>query len=301
MNKSKNLLNLNLSNKFLISFYYSLLLALIGIFLLPNLAYLTSINGEKIIELTNKERIKNNLEIVTANQLLTKAAYEKGKAIFDSQTFQHNINDKKFSSWIKEAGYKYFYAGENLAIDFATNEGTIEAWLESPTHKKNILNENFREIGVAVIEGEFDNNNTTIIVQIFGSPLSENITNYAGLNLSENKTLISENPNYYQKQNYNFPFKNIQTGQAPEILLTHSTENFQNKPVKYQISNEFQILKNYQLIKAGVNKINANKSFVLSKINILNNTLISNYILLIILSLILILFESFLRPASSGK
>jgi len=153
-------------------FCYSLLVVLIGIFLLPNTAYYSSISEEKIVELTNQERINKGLNIVTANQLLAKAAYEKGMAILETQNFRHNINGKKFSTWIKNAGYQYSYAGENLAIDFVTSEGVIKAWLDSPTHKKNILNENFSEIGIAVLEGKFQGNNTTLVIQIFGSPLN---------------------------------------------------------------------------------------------------------------------------------
>jgi len=287
MNKPKILLNFNLSNKFLNSFYYSLLPALIGIFLLPNLAFLASISGEKIIELTNKERLKNGLEIVTANQLLEKAAHEKGRAIFTSQTFQHNIDDRKFSSWIKDAGYKYFYAGENLAIDFVTNEGTIEAWLKSPTHKKNILNENFREIGVAILEGQFQGNNTTIIVQIFGSPLPKTVIINPviskptapfkqELSAAPANNLLAQQPSktlFYDNSNNYLP---------AEALLTHSTKISLNNFNQYRAINKFQYLKNYKLINDNLKKINTNYFLGLGKINLTNNNLIPNYLLLLV-------------------
>ncbi|MCK5211332.1 CAP domain-containing protein [Candidatus Parcubacteria bacterium] len=150
----------------------SLLCVIIGIFLLPQLAFLFSITDENIINITNKERIKENLNPLTANQLLGKAAYDKGQAIMASQRFGHNILDEKFSHWIKEAGYQYSYIGENLAVDFYTNEGIMKAWLKSPTHRKNILNEKFSEIGVAVVSGNLDGKETTLVVQIFGRPLA---------------------------------------------------------------------------------------------------------------------------------
>jgi len=153
------------------SLSYSLLILVLGVFLLPKLAFLTSITEESIIELTNEERQAHGLQALTANQLLAKAAYDKGRAIFLSQEFKHNIDNKKFSSWIKNAGYNYSYAGENLAIDFYTSEGAVKAWMESPTHRQNILNDRFSEIGIAVVENEFNGRNSTLIVQIFGSPL----------------------------------------------------------------------------------------------------------------------------------
>jgi len=150
----------------------SLLVVLVGIFLLPTIAYPSSINEENIIKLTNNERTKAGLNIVTANQLLAKAAFEKGQAIIEHQRFKHDLDNKRFSAWIKDTGYEYAYVGENLAIDFVTSEGVIKAWLKSPSHKKNLLNSNFKEIGVAVIENEFQGANTILIVQIFGEPLA---------------------------------------------------------------------------------------------------------------------------------
>jgi hypothetical protein len=149
----------------------SLLGILIGIFLLPKIAYLSSITAEKLIELTNKEREKAGINILTTNQLLTQAAYQKAQDIVKTQKFQHNIDGRKFSSWIKEAGYNYSYAGENLAIDFSTSEGIIKAWANSDLHRKNLLNPRFKEIGIATIEGEFEGEDTTIVVQIFGEPI----------------------------------------------------------------------------------------------------------------------------------
>lgn len=148
----------------------SLLGMLIGIFLLPNLAYLAAITPENLIELTNRERQDAGLNSLTANQLLTQAALAKSKTILESQTFKHNINDKKFSSWIRDAGYNYSYAGENLAIDFVTSEGVMEAWKNSYLHKKNILSPYYREVGIAAINGKFQGQDTTVVVQIFGSP-----------------------------------------------------------------------------------------------------------------------------------
>lgn len=156
-----------------IFFTHSLLIILIGVFLLPNVAYFSSITEKNIIDLTNQERLQKNLKPLQINKLLTDAAYKKGLNILENQTFAHTINEKKFSTWIHEAGYEYLYSGENLAIDFLTAEGAINAWMRSESHQKNILNSNFQEIGVAIVEGKFEEHNSIIIVQIFGSPIPE--------------------------------------------------------------------------------------------------------------------------------
>ena len=122
---------------------YSLLGVLTGIFLWPQLASLSAVSAEKIVELTNKERDAAGFDALTTNRLLAEAAHAKGIAILSSGIFQHNIGERKFSDWIREAGYEYSYVGENLAMDFVTGEGAIRAWMRSETHRKNILNAGF--------------------------------------------------------------------------------------------------------------------------------------------------------------
>jgi hypothetical protein len=148
----------------------SLLLMLVGIFLLPSFANSSSITEDNIIRLVNYERIKKGLGVLTTNPLLTTAAIKKANDIFKNKYFGHTIADRAFSSWIKDEKYEYSYIGENLAIDFISSEGAISAWLDSPTHKQNLLNERFRETGVAILDGKFQDKDTILIVQIFGTP-----------------------------------------------------------------------------------------------------------------------------------
>ena len=180
--------------------YFSLFFGAVGIFLLPKSICLAAIDENSIINLTNIERQRVGAAGLQKNALLSQAAQAKGRAILAAQTFQHNFSDKKFSSWIKESGYQYNYVGENLAINFITNEGVIRAWLNSPTHKNNLLNKNFSDIGVAVINGRFQGNSTTLVVQIFGSPLNQsaalqlpNISSYQIINNNASLTSLYDN------------------------------------------------------------------------------------------------------------
>lgn len=159
---------LKLDKKFWISF---LLVVLIGVFLLPNKVISSPITREEIMKLSNKERVEAGFASLSLNRKLTEAALSKGKNILSTQAFEHNVGGKKFSAWVREAGYEYSYVGENLAIDFVTAEGVIKAWLNSEEHKRNLLNPNYQEIGVAVLEGDFEGQKTILVVQIFGSQL----------------------------------------------------------------------------------------------------------------------------------
>lgn len=219
------------------SFKLSLLVILLGIFLLPQTAFLSTITPEKLIELTNQERMDSGLNTLTVNQLLTKAAILKAEAILKNNAFSHTINNEKFSGWIKQAGYNYSYAGENLAIDFVSSEGVVEAWNNSTAHKKNLLSPYYQEIGVAAIEGKFQGQNTVVVVQEFGAPavnsampLAEN----GGLNFSRD---ISIAPEYIQAEN----------------LLTNSISNWELMPASYE---------KITLPAAGVRSAPLNKFFI---------------------------------------
>ena len=192
-----------------LNFKLSLLGVLMGIFLLPNLAYLSDITPENIIILTNQERQAVGLNTLTSNQLLTQAAMAKGEAILESQTFSHNLNNRKFSSWIRDTGYNYSFVGENLAIDFTASEDIMKAWEDSPLHKKNLLSPYYQEIGVAAIDGKFQGQDTTIVVQIFGAPVFNSVQP-----LTINSGLSSSNLN----------LTGYQLGRA-ENLLTYSILN----------------------------------------------------------------------------
>ncbi|MDD4902563.1 MAG: CAP domain-containing protein [Patescibacteria group bacterium] len=138
---------------------------------MPKTALMASITPDKIISLTNKERDRAGLDSLDLNDQLTKAAVNKAQAVLDSQTFDHAINGKKFSSWIRETGYQYSLVGENLAMDFITAEGLLRAWIASPEHRANILNDKYGEIGVGIAEGKFAGQDTIIVAEIFGAPL----------------------------------------------------------------------------------------------------------------------------------
>jgi cytochrome c oxidase subunit IV len=73
--------------------------------------------------------------------------------------------------WFKNVGYSYKAAGENLAVGFIDSKEVVDAWIDSPSHRANLFSSNFQEIGIAVLTGEFNGQETTLVVQSFGSPV----------------------------------------------------------------------------------------------------------------------------------
>lgn len=133
------------------------------------LGYASDITVEKVVAATNAERSKYGLPALAYNSQLSSAALSKGQDMFNNQYWAHTSPaGKEPWSFIQEAGYVYQVAGENLARDFMTTPDMLTAWMASPTHKANIVNSRYNEIGVAVINGNLLGVDTTLVVQMFG-------------------------------------------------------------------------------------------------------------------------------------
>jgi uncharacterized protein YkwD len=138
------------------------------------LGYAAQISVNDVIKFTNEKRAAAGLSPVTFNQTLTDAALEKGHYMIDHDFWAHVAPDGT-EPWFffQKHGYKYRYAGENLARDFSNASAAVDAWMASPSHRDNMLSAKYKDIGVAVVEGDLSGSDTTIIVQLFGTTLSD--------------------------------------------------------------------------------------------------------------------------------
>lgn len=139
-------------------------------------AFSSAITHENIVSLTNESRKIFGLNTLKANSVLNHAAQEKANDMAAKGYFAHNSPDGR-APWdfIKAAGYEYVMAGENLAVNFYEAESVEQAWMDSPSHKANILNKNFEEIGIGIAEGQYGGRTSIFVVQMFGVPTSEKI------------------------------------------------------------------------------------------------------------------------------
>jgi hypothetical protein len=139
------------------------------------LGYAANISPSEVIRLTNEKRIQNGLSSLSENSTLSAAAIAKGNDMLAKGYWAHFAPDGTSPwSFFTSFGYKYRYAGENLARDFSSSSSAVEAWMNSPTHKENILNSKYQEIGIGVVEGSLAGADTTIIVQFFGAQSTSN-------------------------------------------------------------------------------------------------------------------------------
>lgn len=135
------------------------------------LGYASNISETQILDLTNKERAKLGLVELRRDPNLDQAARAKATDMFANDYWAH-ISPDGTTPWffIKGTGYKYTVAGENLARDFDTTAPMVQAWMDSPTHKANIVHQRYLDTGIAVVDGHLDGVETTLVVQMFGAP-----------------------------------------------------------------------------------------------------------------------------------
>lgn len=130
-----------------------------------------SVVNSVLVDLTNTDRAAYNLGTLTVNEKLTAAAQAKANDMANKSYFAHTSPEGIDSwYWFKQAGYDFQHAGENLAVDFSDSADVERAWMNSPTHRDNILNGKYTEVGIATASGFYNGHPTTFVVTMFGSP-----------------------------------------------------------------------------------------------------------------------------------
>lgn len=144
------------------------------------LGFATSVYQNEIISLTNTRRTQNGAGILAESSRLNQAAQLKAQNMFADNYWAHNNPHDPAKTpwyWFDQVGYQYYMAGENLAMNFDTSVGVINGWMASQSHRENMLNGEFTEIGVAVVNGVLLGEETTLVVQLFGKPLGAQTSN----------------------------------------------------------------------------------------------------------------------------
>ena len=121
-----------------------------------------------VIDLTNAERKKSDKELVPLkmNEQLMEAARKHAANMAAQEKMEHELDGKRVPDRADDAGYKWVTVGENIAQKQLTPKEVIAAWMKSPTHRDNILNGDYTEIGVAVVKSK---KGELYWVQVFGS------------------------------------------------------------------------------------------------------------------------------------
>lgn len=124
---------------------------------------------QRLLALTNEARQQAHLPLLRTSEVLQQVARAHSANMAKQEKLDHILDGKNPFQRLKEAGYRYRRAGENVATgspDF-TPEQVFAAWMKSPTHRENILHPEYTEIGIGVARSA---SGDLYYTQVFGKP-----------------------------------------------------------------------------------------------------------------------------------
>lgn len=192
------------------------------------------VDANEIVQLHNRERQAIGLNPLSINTLLNKSAQAKADAMLASDCWSHYCPEGK-SPWdfFDDAGYIYIYAGENLAQGFYDNESVMQAWMNSPTHKENVIKDDFTEIGIGIAYGTFQGVANNIVIAVhFGTRL-ERMTTPSNEEFSNSDGQMEKPVILYPEEGA--VTNNNKTEVSGEAKNAHSVEVIQNDEDKGDI------------------------------------------------------------------
>jgi hypothetical protein len=174
------------------------------------LGYATNIQAQALLDETNQERTSRGLPILKLNSELASAAQTKGQDMAARNYWSHDTPDGK-EPWyfVKQSGYDYYKAAENLAYGFKTSDATINGWMNSPAHRANVLDPALTEVGFGIVNAANYQNSgpETIVVAMYGEPTSNVVAAASGT--APAQTLASQSQ---QKVSY---MQSLTNGRTP--------------------------------------------------------------------------------------
>jgi hypothetical protein len=137
------------------------------------LAYATSISRGDLFAAANASRAANGMGGFGLNGQLNNSAQAKAQHMADGNYWAHVAPDGT-QPWyfFQAAGYNYSRAGENLAYGFSTSSATNDGWMNSPSHRANILGD-YAEVGFGIVNSPgFQGGENTIVVAHYGTQVA---------------------------------------------------------------------------------------------------------------------------------
>lgn len=137
------------------------------------LGYATNVSNTNLLQETNIERTEAGEQALSLNGKLADAAQAKAEDMAQRNYWSH-LTPEGTQPWAfaEQAGYHYVALGENLAYGFASSDETVTAWMNSPTHRANLLNHMYQEVGfgIASTPDYQGAGPQTVIVAMYGTP-----------------------------------------------------------------------------------------------------------------------------------
>lgn len=131
------------------------------------------VGSSSLLTATNIARQTQHEPQLAENVLLMRAAQAKANDMVKRDYWSHTTPDGKQPwSFIDKTGYKYQVVGENLAYGFSSSDEVIRGWLNSPSHRENLLSGDYQDVGFGIATSQDFNHSgpETIVVALYGKP-----------------------------------------------------------------------------------------------------------------------------------
>jgi hypothetical protein len=163
------------------------------------LAYATEISSQKLLDITNAQRSSNGKPKLVLNEKLTVAAQAKANDMAKRNYWSHTTPEGN-APWVfvKDAGYSYQKAGENLAYGFNSSSDTVAGWMNSKSHRENLLDNAYSEVGFGYANvADFNKSGPeTVVVAMYGEPQVKDRTNAAPTAAPTNDGPVTSNSSH---------------------------------------------------------------------------------------------------------
>jgi uncharacterized protein YkwD len=136
----------------------------------PPVTPVLSADEQAIFNLVNQARASNGLPALTLNAKLVQAAQIQAQAMASLNTMSHELPAAKYPTLTDRAaavGYNFSTLGENIAEGYPSPASVMDAWMNSPGHRANILGAGYIEMGVAIA---YSSTGLPYDCQVFGHP-----------------------------------------------------------------------------------------------------------------------------------
>lgn len=136
------------------------------------LGYASNVSVSGLLSSTNAERSANGKSSLDISTKLNTAAQAKANHMIANNYWSHTSPDGVTPwYWFDYVGYDYLSAGENLAYGFDTSSGVVAGWMGSPSHRDNMLNGTFEQVGFGIANGSnYQGGQNTVVVAMYGDP-----------------------------------------------------------------------------------------------------------------------------------
>ena len=138
------------------------------------MGFASDVSASGLLLETNHERNMLGVEQLYQNTSLAAAAQAKADDMVTQDYWSHYSPDGQ-APWvfIDQVGYAYLKAGENLAYGFPSSKAVVKGWMDSPSHRANLLDSQYREVGFGIANGsDYQGNENTVVVAMYADPSS---------------------------------------------------------------------------------------------------------------------------------